>query len=238
MYRLTGAENEPFIIILSGTEQVFIDGRLLKRGQEYDYVINYNTAEVIFTSRNLITKDVRIVMEFQYSDQNYARSVAQNAIRYTNKKTNFWINAYSEQDAKNQSLQQELSFEQKSLLASVGDSLNQARTSSIDSIGNLDNQVLYELTDSLGFDSVLVFSVDETKAFYRATFQFVGFGNGDYTFENFNALGRVYRWIAPINGQSQGDYAPSRILVAPQKQQMISIGVEHQLTKNGKSLTK
>lgn len=230
-YRLVGAENEPFIVVLSGTEQVFIDGRLLERGQEFDYIINYNNAEVIFTSRNQITKDSRIVVEFQYSDQNYARSILQASTTYTSKKFDFWLNGYSEQDAKNQSLQQELTLNQKELLSNIGDSLQLARTSSIDSIGYIDNQILYRLIDSLGFDSVLVFSVDKNIAVYRAVFQLVGFGNGDYVLDNFNALGRVYKWVMPIGGVSQGNYAPSRLLVAPKKQQMLAVGASYRLNK-------
>ncbi len=230
-YRLTGADNEPFIVVLSGTEQVFIDGKLLERGQEFDYTINYNTSEVIFTSRNQITKDSRIAVEFQYSDQNYARSILQNSTTYTSKKFDFWLNAYSEQDAKNQTLQQDLSLEQRKLLSEIGDSLILARTSSIDSVGFIENQLLYQLKDSLGFDSVLVFTVDENLGIYRATFQFVGLGNGDYVLDNFNALGRVYKWVSPVGGISQGDHAPSRLLVAPKKQQMVAAGFAYRINK-------
>jgi hypothetical protein len=229
-YRLTGAENEPFIIVLSGTEKVFIDGKQMERGQEYDYVINYNTSEVTFTSRNQITKDSRIVIEFQYSDQNYARSLVQTSTVYETKKMKFWVNGYSEQDAKNQSLQQELSISQKQLLTEIGDTLDLARTSSIDSVGFFENQNLYKIVTVGVYDSVLIYSVDPDSAYVRATFEFVGSQNGDYRFSNYNALGRVYLWVEPILGVSQGDYAASRLIVTPKQRQMVSSGVKLFLT--------
>ena len=230
-YRLRGAENEPFITILSGTERVFIDGKQLERGQEYDYTINYNTSELIFTSRNMITKDSRIVVEFQYSDLNYARSLLQTSTTYTSQKAEFWFNAYTEQDAKNQTLQQELSFEQKQLLSSIGDSLELARTNSIDSVGYFENQVMYRMIDSLGYDSVLVYSVDPSLALYRAVFTFVGQGKGNYVFSNLNALGKVYKWVEPVGGVPQGDHEPSRLIITPKQRRMVSSGFSYALSK-------
>lgn len=231
-YRLTGAENEPFIVVLSGTEKVFIDGRLLERGQEFDYTIDYNTSEVVFTSRNLITKDTRIVVEFQYSDQNFARSLVQESLAYKSDKLDFWFNMYGEQDAKNQPLQQEISPEQRFYLSQIGDSLNLANISSIDSIGYFDNQNLYKMIDSLGVDSVLVFSVHPDSAVYRVYFQYVGSGNGDYVLDEYNALGKVYRWVIPVAGVSQGDHVPSRSIITPKKRQMISSGIRWSYSKN------
>lgn len=211
-YRLTGAENEPFIVVLSGTEKVYIDGRLLERGQEFDYMIDYNSAELVFTSRNLITKDLRIVVEFQYSDQSYTRALVQQAAVMEHKKFKSWFNYYQEQDLKNQPLQIRLDPMQKKQLALIGDSLQEAQLNTVDSVGYFSNQNLYWMKDSLGFDSVLVFTSHPDSAKYRATFKFVGDQKGNYVLDKTTAFGKVYRWVAPSGGISQGQYAPVQLI--------------------------
>ncbi len=227
-YRLIGAENERFIIIMAGTERVFIDGRLLVRGQEYDYTIDYNTAEVVFTPKNLITKDRRIVIEFQYSDRNYARALLQGGASGREGKLEWFVHALSEQDSKNQPLQQDLTAEDRFFLSTIGNDISDAVRPSIDSVAFSDSQVLYALVDTLGYDSVLVFSNDPERARFRSIFSLVGAGNGDYVEDGFTANGRVYRWVAPdtVNGSivRRGDHAPVRQLVTPKRRSMLSAG--------------
>jgi len=233
-YRLQGADNELFIIVLAGTEQVYIDGRLLQRGQDKDYVIDYNAAEIIFTPRQFITKDRRIVAEFQYSEKRYARPLLQSAISFEKGKNKFYLNLYSENDAKNQPLQQDLTEEDKLILSQAGDNLFDAFKSGIDSVGYSNSLVLYALTDSLGYDSVFVYTTDSTMSVYRLSFSPVGLGNGDYLEDGFTANGKKYKWLAPIqsgpNLIKQGSYEPIILLATPKKNQMVTAGFELDLT--------
>ncbi|MBD78879.1 MAG: hypothetical protein CL840_08160 [Crocinitomicaceae bacterium] len=232
-YRLRGEENESYIIILSGTERVYIDGKLLTRGQDQDYTINYNTAEISFTAKQIVTKDKRIIIEFQYSDQNYTRSVVQFSDFYEYKKLKLNFNLYSEQDAKNQSLQQDLSEEQKDILAGVGDSLDQAISNGARLVEYNENEVLYKIVDTLGHDSVFVYSTNPDSAFYRVTFSEVGQGNGDYVLLNTVANGRVYQWVQPsLGGIKQGNFAPVVLLFSPKQRQMISFGGNYDFNKS------
>ena len=72
-YRLTGKNGEQFITLISGSEQVFIDGILMKRGENQDYVINYNTGEVTFTSFRPIFQQNFITISYNYTNRNYSR---------------------------------------------------------------------------------------------------------------------------------------------------------------------
>ncbi len=238
-YRLHGAENEPFIIVLSGTEKVFIDGRIMERGQENDYVINYNTSEIIFTAKQLITKDKRIVVEFQYSDKNYARSLVHFANDYEQKKLKVHLNIYSEQDSKNQPLQQDLSPVQKKLLAAIGDTLSLAVTPSLDSVAFTNSEVLYKKTDTLIgthlYKNIFKYRADSV-AHFRITFSNVGPGNGNYNQIVSSANGKVFQWIMPdsVTNKPQGSYEPIIKLITPKQKQMFTTGIDYAFSPNTK----
>ncbi len=231
-YKLTGSNNESFIIILAGTEKIYIDGKLLNRGQENDYVIDYNMAEITFTPNQPITKDKRIVAEYEYSEKNYARFLVFNSNEFNTKRGKYWLNVFSEQDSKNQPLQQELSDEQKQKLAKAGDSLNLALVPNIDSIEFDNSMVLYKKIDTIvGVDTcIYVYSTNPDSAFYRLGFSFVDENKGNYLPSISSANGRVYKWVAPENGVLQGSYEPVVLLITPKKKQLITVGGDVQIS--------
>lgn len=234
-YKLAGSNNEPFIVIIAGTERVYIDGKQLVRGENNDYVIDYNTAELTFTAKNPITKDSRIVIEFEYSDQNYARFLTFEKVSYKMKKSTYSIQFFDEFDSKNQPLQQNLSDSEKKVLAAAGNDEWKAVVPyyTLDTVRN-SNSIYYRMTDTLVnsilYDSVYVYSND-SSARYRVGFTYVNKGNGNYVLSSSNANGRVFKWMAPVNGVKQGDYEPVRKLIAPMRKTVAVFGYQYQFNK-------
>jgi len=229
-YKLAGANGEAFIIVLGGTERVYINGRLLKRGAEHDYVIDYNLGEITFTPNVLITSDLRVEAEFEYSERSYFRSTIAVNGAYECEKVKIRAAFYSEQDSKNQPVDEDLSDDQKDVLRSAGDSPSGIlypgyRVDEFDT-----SKIFYKLIDgdtaNAVFDSVFVYSTNPDSAFYLVSFTYAGPGRGDYQRAPIAVNGVVYEWIAPVNGIHNGSYIPFRVLVAPNRQQMVSLGVD------------
>ena len=234
-YRLQGANAEIYFIVLAGTERVFIDGELLQRGEDQDYVINYNTAEITFTPKRMITKDRRIQIEFEYAERSYLNSMlyVSNETQI-NKKLKLNIAAYSNADAKTSSINQQLDNQQKQFLVGLGDSVQNAFYihENIDSFST--TKILYakRVHPSNNSDSIYVYSTNKDSAKYNLVFAEVGVNKGNYI-PYFNGInGKVYQWVAALNGIAQGNYEPAQFLITPKKQQLITVGTEYRFNAN------
>lgn len=237
-YRLKGNDGETYIIVLAATERVYVDGALMTRGSDRDYVMDYNIGEVTFTPNRLITKDSRIVVEFEYSTQHYLRSLIHAGETLGNDQWKFRFNLYGEYDAKNQPV-----------LQTFDDSLGRAKLELLDSIGDRIEDALFPGHDSTGFDpnipmyrqadtavgtdtfTIFIFSTHPDSAVYRVSFSYVGEGQGNYRIQSSSLNGRIYEWIAPVSGQPQGAYEPVILLVTPKRRQMVTAGAEWSPTK-------
>ena len=165
-YKLTGSNGEIFIIVLAGSERVFINGVQQIRGADQDYIIDYNLGEITFNPRRVITKDLRVNVEFNYSERNYLRSTVAVEADHQIKNVRTFVHAFFEQDAKNQSSGQRLDEGQKKVLSDIGDSLQFAvypgyRYAAFDA-----GRVLYKLIDSttpagIFFDSIFVYDFSD-----------------------------------------------------------------------------
>lgn len=235
-YRLTGANNEFFFVVLANTERVFIDGELLQRGEDQDYVINYNTAEIAFTPNRMITKDSRIQVEFEYSDRNYLNA---NLYAYNetslNEKVKVRLSAFSNSDSKNSPINQTLDPRQRLFLDSLGNNIQQAfyPHELIEEFSA--GKILYKKVDTVidnVADSIYIFSTHPDSARYALSFIDVGQGNGDYLPDFNGANGKVYKWISPNNGIKQGRFEPAIFLVTPKKQQVFSLGTDYAISKS------
>lgn len=232
-YRLVGSNNETFIIVLAGSEKVYVDGVLLQRGELLDYVMDYNSGEIIFMPRFLITKDSRIVVEFEYSDRNYFRTTAHQAIQFKWKKLQVYTQIYSEQDAKKRPIINSLTDSVKAYLSTIGNDISSAFTSGIKQTTFDPNLVQYRMTDStvnsVLFDSVFVYDTNPDSARYSLSFSYVGAGKGNYVaVKNSNNV-RVYQWVAPVGGVPQGTFEPVILIVTPKNQLLFTFGASYDI---------
>lgn len=239
-YRLVGANNELYFIVLAGTEKVYLDGALLQRGEDQDYVINYNTAEVTFTPRRMITKDSRIQVEFEYSNQYYLNAnlfLGDEAQINKNLRVRFGV--FNNSDARNSPISQTLDAGRKKFLNEIGDSIQNAFYPVTPLDTGHTGQILYRKIDTLyqaanslyTHDTIFVVSTNTAYPLYNLAFSNVGQGQGNYVLDPLGLNGNVYLWIAPVNGVKQGQYESAEFLVTPKTQQVITAGADYKVSK-------
>lgn len=217
-YKLNGTNGEAYIFIISGSEKVYINGLLQTRGEHKDYSIDYNTAEIIFTATKPITSDMRIQVVFQYSDRNYSRFVTHETANYTTDKWQVGVSYYNESDLKNQPLQLSLTDQQIELLSQMGNTEEQLFVTNTIETEFDEKKILYKKI-VVGGINVYEYSVNPEDVLYHVGFTYVGNNQGDYSVLDYLAIGKKMKYV----GENNGEYQAKTPLVAPSKQQIISL---------------
>ena len=213
-YRIYNFTNS-YVLILQGSEKIYANGILLQRGENNDYTIDYNTAEITFNTTFPITANTRISAEYQYTDRAYTRFTSYNHAGYKSKKLE--INGYffTENDLKNQPLEQDLTNEQKEILALAGNnqSLMVAPSAYLDAYS--DDKILYKKVQ-FGNEEIFEYSTNPNEELYSVSFSFAGENKGSYLLKEIIATGKIYYYV----GDNQGNYNPVNQLIAPNKLQI------------------
>lgn len=237
-YKLYGADGEVSIVMIAGSERVYLDGQLLTRGADHDYVVDYNTAEITFTPHMLVSVEKRIIVEFEYTNRHYSRYnlFTHNEIEIEGKHPlKVFVNFFHEQDLKNQSIQPELTNENKRFLAVMGDAATTAYFPVVDTAVFSPDRVLYEKIDT-NYNNIIYtiykFSINSNTTLYNPSFSYMGAHKGNYRLASSTANGRVFEWVAPEDSIPQGEYEPVLMLTAPISQQMATIGLDFSARKN------
>lgn len=234
-YRLRGNHNEAYIIILSGSERIYLDGILLKRGEDLDYVMNYNTGEITFTQKHLMRSTHRIVAEYSYTNRNYNRFLVYGGVSQQREKINWSAHWYSEADNKLSPVNQNLSDEEIEILTNAGNNRELMVTTAAQAAPYDPDKIQYIRVFQDGME-VFIFSEDADAQLYDVFFSQVPQNTGDYILSGAGNNRRIFEYVPRINGVPQGNFQPIRNIIPPQKHQLLTTNAEMKWGENGKIL--
>lgn len=216
-YRLIGKNDEKFIIVLAGSESVRIDDQPLQRGEDADYTIDYNAAEIHFTQKRILSSNSRISIEFEYvpdiylTSYSFGKQLISGGVSIGNPENSpLYLSAawHQLEDDKNNPLGSVEKDELGSVFSGLGDDVNTAFVSTI-----IPDSVNGKYADILG---VLVYTHDYPGQF-SVDFNYVGLERGEYR-RVFTADDSYY-----VYDQANGEYLPVKQYNAPQSTSVFSI---------------
>ncbi len=231
-YKIFGPNNEPNFVIIAGSEKVFVNGSKITKGINEDYLIDYNIGEIRFNTTFPITNDMRIRVEFQFSNRNYTRFISYEKAEYKTNNVELFGYFYNENDVKNQPIQVNLTAAQKQILANAGNNTNlMVGESAYPDVFDA-NRILYKKVQS-GTNEYFEYSTNENDNLFTVTFSNVNNNEGDYILSETFANGNVFVYV----GANLGNYQPITQLIAPTKLQVAVLNSSYKPSKKTTILT-
>jgi hypothetical protein len=218
-YELLPARRFNAVIILPGTERVYFNGRMLKRGSENDYTIDYNRGTVTFMERLVVTNDSEIVIDYEMSEDSYERTTVTGGWTLSRPGGALSLRAFffQESDDTGKPVFGSIGAADRAVLEAAGDDPSKATTPGIEFVGAPKGDYVLVPADSLPAHFEFAASLGE----YRLDFYEVGSGAGDYRIDGFTANGNVkYRYA----GEGKGDFRIGRILPLAERKRVFTLG--------------
>ncbi|MFH0882509.1 MAG: hypothetical protein V2A56_05960 [bacterium] len=219
-YPLTGREGERDILIVGGSERVWLNGHELVRGENADFTMDYTLGEITFTPRNPIDSESRIEVDFEYSPEAYPRNLYAGQLAFDN--PSGWLNGnvtvMQEGDDESRPTGFEMTDAIRRNLSEYGDGAGPAQVFSADSLGP--GKADYVRVDTVWTDgntySAFRFSPPGTDGTPTGSWSviFSNVSGGDYDREYDASLGLFrFAWVGP----GAGSWAPVRLVPLPQR---------------------
>ena len=217
-YRLSGSNGERFIIILAGSEKIKLNDHLLVRGEDDDYIIDYNAAEIHFTQSHILSANSRISVEFEYvpdiylASYSFGKQLISGEVALGNRTDSPFFISASWQDIRDDQNNPLGNVEADQLQDIFGDLSASNATSEISGIVPDSTNGNYDMDDS----GILIYMGDQLGHF-TVDFNFVGLDRGQYRKE-LAADGQFY-----VLDEDNGEYLPTQQFVAPQALSIFSL---------------
>lgn len=223
-YPLQGKYNESSIIILPGTEKVWLNGQRLQRGIDQGYTLDAAFAEITYTGSEVLSSTDILRIEFQYITQNYTRTLiqAQSTVEgLASGRLSLTASYLREADA-NES-------ERSDAFEILGDPSANVGISGADSVGQLEDATfpLYVKVDTVIDGAALTYYAyrpGDPLAVYRVRFSNLGEGLGSYRRLLDETNGIIYTWV----GKGQGSYEPILQAQPPVSRQLLTLAATTQ----------
>lgn len=228
-YRLQGAAAEPFVVVVPGSERVYLDGARVARGEAEDYTIDYATGELTFTPRRLITAERRITVDFEYTTGGFTRTLLAataegSGWRDARGRDRLTLGARLFREADAAGFAAELGLSQSDLdaIAAAGDAdvlVDGAERVAFDPESPFVLYARRDTVDAAGAPlQIFVPATAETAEVFRVRFSRVAAGRGTYRRGAQLQNGIVYEYVGP-----GGDYVPFRTLPRPAARTLVDL---------------
>ncbi|MDY6787975.1 MAG: hypothetical protein SVK54_07610, partial [candidate division WOR-3 bacterium] len=178
-------------IITPGSEQIYLNGNLLKIGEDNDYTFNYQTGELTFTQNNIVDSDDYVYAQFQTYEN-------------SGPMTGYYCSVGSENSPARLLFMRE---QQDVTDADMKDSLSRIEGDSGTVFISDYHYVGAGNGDYTMEDSIFVYS-GAGNGDYNVQYSFVGYKNGSYIY---NSADNSYVFA----GMGNGSYSPGRTLTLP-----------------------